>query len=298
MSEPVLSLDALQIIDAIARRGSFAAAAEELERVPSAVSYQMQKLEENLGVTLFQRVGRRSELTPAGQHLLLRGRELLQSADALARQTREVATGMETHLCIAVDSAYDAEPLYRALAEFRKLHPDVDFDVREEVMGGGWEALAANAVQLLVGGQGPMPGYQGYRSELMPPLEMIFVVPNDHPLAAAKQPISADALAAHSRVVVHDSARELVRRSARFSAARSYCFVQSVRHKLLAQMCGVGVGYLPRYLVAEQLGAGDLLELRTDLDGEQQDHYLVWKVANRGRGLKALVPIIAANYAQ
>ena len=56
MAEPSLSLDALQVLDAIERRGSFAAAADELQRVPSAISYSVQKLEASLGVTLFQRV--------------------------------------------------------------------------------------------------------------------------------------------------------------------------------------------------------------------------------------------------
>ncbi|WP_140411965.1 LysR family transcriptional regulator, partial [Escherichia coli] len=55
-----LTLEALRVMDAIDRRGSFAAAADELGRVPSALSYTMQKLEEELDVVLFDRSGHRT----------------------------------------------------------------------------------------------------------------------------------------------------------------------------------------------------------------------------------------------
>ena len=78
-----LSLDALEVLDAIERKGSFAAAANALYRVPSAITYSVQKLEEDLGVVLFRREGRRSILTPAGTVLLEQGRELLAAAERL-----------------------------------------------------------------------------------------------------------------------------------------------------------------------------------------------------------------------
>ncbi len=65
-------------MDAIDRRGSFAAAADELGRVPSALSYTMQKLEEELDVVLFDRSGHRTKFTNVGRMLLERGRVLLK----------------------------------------------------------------------------------------------------------------------------------------------------------------------------------------------------------------------------
>ena len=61
-----LSLESLEVLDAIARKGSFAAAAESLFRVPSALTYTVRRLEEDLGVSLFNRSGHRAELTEAG----------------------------------------------------------------------------------------------------------------------------------------------------------------------------------------------------------------------------------------
>src|SRR6266545_839028 len=82
-----LSLDALTALDAIERRGSFAAAAAELHRVPSAITYQVQKLEQDLDVLLFDRRTHRAKLTPAG-------REVFGGAwDALAEGRADLVLG-------------------------------------------------------------------------------------------------------------------------------------------------------------------------------------------------------------
>ena len=61
-----LTLESIEVLDAIARRGSFAQAALELGRVPSALTYTVRRLEEDLDVLLFDRRGHRAKLTPAG----------------------------------------------------------------------------------------------------------------------------------------------------------------------------------------------------------------------------------------
>jgi DNA-binding transcriptional LysR family regulator len=90
LSSPI-TVEALLVLDAIEYRGSYAAAAEQLNKVPSALSYIVQKLEEQLNVTIFQRQGRRAVLTPAGKHLLAEGRKVLSTINSLAEQTQTIA---------------------------------------------------------------------------------------------------------------------------------------------------------------------------------------------------------------
>ena len=79
-----LSLDALVTLDAIARKGSIAATAEELHKVPSAVTYVVQKLEQDLGLLIFDRSGHRAKLTHEGTELVREGRHLLRAASDIA----------------------------------------------------------------------------------------------------------------------------------------------------------------------------------------------------------------------
>ena len=73
----VLTPEALAMMDTIARTGSFAAAARELGKVPSALTYNVRQLEDALDVLLFDRSSRQAQLTAAGEELLNEGRRLL-----------------------------------------------------------------------------------------------------------------------------------------------------------------------------------------------------------------------------
>lgn len=69
---------ALEVVDAVARGGSFSAAAQELHRVPSAISYTVRQLETWLAVPLFERQHREVVLTPAGEHFVREGRSVIK----------------------------------------------------------------------------------------------------------------------------------------------------------------------------------------------------------------------------
>ena len=77
----------LQVIDAVARRGSFTAAAEELCKVPSAISYTVRNIEQRLAVDLFVRLHRKVKLTPAGEYFVTESRKLLKQMAHMKFQT-------------------------------------------------------------------------------------------------------------------------------------------------------------------------------------------------------------------
>ena len=136
-----LTLDALTVLDAIERRGSFAGAAQELFRVPSTVTYTVHKLEEDLGFAIFNRIGRRSVLTPAGLVLLEQGRQLLSAAQKVVASADQVNSGWEAELNIAIDTVWDINKFYPLIEEFQQLNSGVQINLSEEVMGGTLEAI-------------------------------------------------------------------------------------------------------------------------------------------------------------
>ena len=89
----VLTPDALAMLEAIARAGSFAAAARTLGLVPSALSYRVRQIEDALDVLLFDRSSRQARLTPSGAELLREGSRILEEIDAMANRVKRVATG-------------------------------------------------------------------------------------------------------------------------------------------------------------------------------------------------------------
>src|SRR5690349_6988517 len=143
-----LSLEALQVLDAIDRKGSFAAAADELHRVPSAITYSVRQLEEGLGVTLFDRRGQRAVLTDAGRELLGEGRRLLRAAADLECRVQQVAKGWESELRLAVDTVIGLDKLYGLFGEFYAQGTGTRLRVCHEVLGGTWDALESGRADL------------------------------------------------------------------------------------------------------------------------------------------------------
>lgn len=132
-----LTLEALRVMDAIDRRGSFAAAADELGRVPSALSYTMQKLEEELDVVLFDRSGHRTKFTNVGRMLLERGRVLLEAADKLTTDAEALARGWETHLTL-VTEALVPTPAFFPLIDRLAAKANTQLSLITEVLAGAW----------------------------------------------------------------------------------------------------------------------------------------------------------------
>ncbi len=134
MSGMKLTLDALQVLDAIARRGSFAATAVELNRVPSALTYNVQKLEQDLDVLPYDRRGRHAQLIAAGADLLEEGRQLLRAAGALECRVKRVATGWETELRIVVDTIIAASRLFALVETFYAEQSGTRLRISQEVL--------------------------------------------------------------------------------------------------------------------------------------------------------------------
>lgn len=281
-----LTLDALEVIDSIERKGSFAAAAAALYRVPSAVTYTVQKLEEDLGVTLFRKEGRRSVLTPAGKALLTQGRDLLQAAERLVETTRQVDRGWESCLNIAIDSVFTFDVIYPHLQEFYELQPDIEVNLYEEVLGGSWEAITEGRVDLVLGAPEPPGNTQGLQYSEMCEIEWLFCVAKGHPLTKLPLPISNEAIQEFRAIVVRDSSQQLPPLTRRVLDEQAHLRVASVNQKIEAQRQGLGVGFLPQNRIQSLLSKGELVSLVPDCDRVIAPVHMVWKTNNKGKAFR------------
>jgi len=259
----VLTPEALLMMDSIARTGSFAAAAREMGKVPSALTYNVRQLEDALDVLLFDRSARHSVLTAAGQELLNEGRRLLNEMDAVANRVRRIATGWESELTIAIDDAiarraiFDLmEAVYQYQGDGRP--PPTRLRLRTEVMAGTWEALFSGQADLAIGTSAQPPG-SAFVCEPIGELEMAFVVAPHHPLARAAEPLSAETMAMHRVITVADTARSLERRTLGVLPGQDVLAMPSLAHKLEALLRGLGCGTLPRPMVSRHIEAGRLV---------------------------------------
>ncbi|WP_205617092.1 LysR family transcriptional regulator [Pelomicrobium methylotrophicum] len=290
-----LTLEALHVLDAIDRKGSFAAAAEELHRVPSAITYTVQRLEKDLGVKLFDRTGHRAVLTEAGKELLREGRQMLRAAHALEARVKRVATGWEAELRIAFDDILPVDPLLELVGEFYRAECGSRIRLQAEVLGGCWDALLSDRADLVIGAPGEGPPGGGYITRPLAPVEFVFAVAPNHPLASAEEPLSRELILQHRSVAAADTSRELPVRTTGLLPGQEVLTVHNMSTKALAQALGLGVGYLPRHIAEPYLAAGRLIEKQTQEAKAPVPLFLAWRTSHRGKALSWFVERIEGN---
>jgi DNA-binding transcriptional LysR family regulator len=286
-----LSLEALEVLDAIQRKGSFAAAAAELHRVPSAITYTVQQLESDLDVLLFDRSQHRATLTPAGYELLTEGRRLLQAASDIECRIHEVAKGWEPELRIAVDTIIGAERLFPLAQNFMDTHAGIvstRLRISEEVLGGNWDALISGRTDLVIGASGERPGGGEFASIPLANVEFMFVATPAHPIVRESKgtPLTEAAVLRHRAVSVADSSRNLPPRTSGLLSGQSVFTVPSMRAKVAAHIAGLGVGYLPRMLAEPEIAAGRLIALEVEFTKPLGLMHAAWRANRTGRALR------------
>ena len=286
---PKITIEALETLDMIDKKGSFAGAAAALYRVPSAISYTIQKLEQDLDVTLFKKEGRRSVLTPAGELLLEQGREILSASEKLVESTRQVDRGWESKIRIAIDSVMDTANVFPLMKTFYELGNDVEVHLSEEVLGGSWEAIEEDRADLVIGASEPPKDSKSIQYLSIGSVHWLFCVSPNHPLSQQSQPLTEESIIAYPAVVVRDSARHQAARTRRLFSQQTKLYVPSMQQKISAQKAGLGVGYLPKHLIQSDLDAGALVALATHSQNNESPLYLGWKKSNQGRALKWFV---------
>lgn len=268
-----LTPDALAMMDTIARTGSFAAAARELGKVPSALTYSVRQLEDALDVLLFDRRSRQAQLTAAGEELLGEGRRLLAEMEAVAQRVRRVSTGWETELTIAVDDVLSRLTMLELCEAFYALRPGGEVGegaplaggpgtrlrLRTEVLAGTWEALVSGQADLALGVPADMPAPPGIELKPLGELDFVFAVAPHHPLASAPEPLTDDLIVQHRAVAVADSAMRLAPITVNLLPGQEVLTVSSMQAKIEAQLRCLGCGFVPEPLVREHLRVGRLV---------------------------------------
>lgn len=285
-----LTLEALETLDAIARNGSFAAAAIELGKVPSALTYTVRKLEDDLDVLIFDRRGARAQFTAAGRELLEAGRGLLRSADDLARRVHRVATGWEPELRIAVDALIEFDALRPLIEDFCRAGHPTRLRITSEVLDGNWEALLEGRADLVIGApyDAPRPALASTRFSLRPlgRIGFVFCAAPHHTLSQAPEPLSSDLIAAHRAIAMADTSRQPSLRTSGLLQGQETLTVATLQQKVALQIAGLGVGWLPESVSRPLIAQGVLRGLRTLDPKPPATLQYGWRRTDPGKALK------------
>lgn len=255
-----ISDETLRVIHLVARYQSITSAAEQLNKVPSAISYTIKKAEEALGADLFIRKGRYIELTPAGSYFIEHSKTILTDMDALRRNTVLVHDGIERELTIAANNIIPPAVLAAFIADFERQFTSTTLTVSLEVYNGCWDALYSRRADLVVGAPHAVPSTEGIISEPIGQMEWDFVVSPQHPLAGARHPLENTELRQYSAICIRDTSVNFTPLHAWLLEGQKPLFVPDFAMAIALIEQNVGIGYIPHHLALPLLNSGTLLK--------------------------------------
>ncbi|MCY1664226.1 LysR family transcriptional regulator [Rhizobium sp. SL86] len=249
---PRSTLEQWGVLRTIVAEGSFAAAAERLNRSQSSVSYAVARLQEAVGVDLLILQGRRAALTEPGARLLAEVTPLLDDLMRVERRGRQIARGGAITVRLLVDRLFSRARLFSVLRDFASTCPDAEVQLVETVRLTVTDADPDSydvAVLTVEAGSRDV--------DIIAHVELIAVAHADHPLHASPTTIRHSALARYACVEVRgleveDRAQRLPGRLWRMSTVESA--IDAVRS-------GLCFGWLPADAIRADLEEGTLRAL-------------------------------------
>ena len=268
------TLDQMQVLVAVADCGGLAPAARRLGRATSAISYALDNLEAQLGISLFERVTtRRPRLTKGGEAVLADARAVLAQVDGLKARVRGLSEGLEAEVALAVDVMLPHARLVDALAAFRTRFPTVALRVHAEALGGVTQLLRAGQASLGITNTDHHDA-TGLEQQAAGFVRLIPVAAPDHPLARKG---SREKPQDHVQLVLTDRTPLTAGRDFGVLAGATWRLADlSTKHALL--LAGLGWGNMPDFLVRDDLKARRLVALKPDGRGGMDYRFqAVWR---------------------
>ncbi|NKF51621.1 LysR family transcriptional regulator [Shewanella sp. WXL01] len=250
-----IDVDAFNVLQVLVEEGSFAKASERLHKAQSAVSYQVKKLEQHLGVTLFNRDKYRAELTPEGKVILAEGQRLLQHLANIEHLATRFSDGWEPKLELVIDGALPMEPIMTALKRMSEYQIPTKIQLNMEFLGGVQHRFERDKADLmLVKDYRTGPNYQ---PTALPAITSLLVVANEHPLSHQTD-ISLSDLQQHVELTIEDSSPIKRDKDEMQFGGDKVFYLSGFIMKKNALLKGLGFGWMPDFLIADELASEQL----------------------------------------
>ncbi|MFT7286950.1 MAG: DNA-binding transcriptional LysR family regulator [Halieaceae bacterium] len=250
------TLEQWRMFEAVVEHGGFAQAAEVIHKSQSSINHAVHKLQSQLGLPLLEVVGRKAQLTQAGELMLRRAGQVLNQAEQLEFIAGSLALGNEATLRIAVDEVYPQHCLAEALEQLAAEFSHTRVELFETVLSGGPQYLINGHVDLLVAAEVP----RGFLGDPLIDVDFVAVAHPEHPLQQRGRPLNLQDLAAERQIVVRDSASGQGVDSGWLGAEQRWT-VSHLATSITMIARGTGFAWLPETRIRDALREGRLQEL-------------------------------------
>lgn len=288
------SQPSLELVDTVSRLGSFTAAAEVMHKVPSAISYSIRQIEQELDVVLFRRLPRKVELTPAGELFIEQARTMLRQMEEVKAQTRRAAHGWQKTLKITLDNVVKLERLKPLIEDFYATFPHAELQINMEVFNGSWEAISQGRADIVVGATSAIPVGGDFEVKDMGILDWAFVMSSSHP-CVREQNLSEEFVSQFPSICLDDTSNVLPKRHTVHYPEQRRLLLPNWYSAIECLKNGVGVGYMPRHIAQPLIAEGLLVEKILPADKPLSQCCLVWRKDDNHKMIEWMVNYLGSS---
>lgn len=290
----MFSKSSLELLDTVARLGSFTAAADVLHKVPSAISYSVRQVETELGVLLFRRLPRKVALTPAGELFMQEARQLLRQMEELKAQTRRAAHGWQKTLKVTLDNVVKLDRMKPMVEDFYRTFEFAELQINMEVFNGSWEAISQGRADIVIGATSAVPVGGDFEVRDMGVLDWAFVMSPAHP-CVREQVLTEAFVSQFPAICLDDTSSVLPKRHTGHYPQQRRLLLPNWYSAIECLKNGVGVGYMPRHMAQPLLASGQLVEKRLPDELPLSQCCLVWRKDDNHKLIEWMVNYLGSS---
>ncbi|WP_416305028.1 LysR family transcriptional regulator [Neptunicella sp. SCSIO 80796] len=282
---PKITLEQWATFKAVVDEGSFAKAAERLNKSQSSVSYIISRLENQLPAPALMPEGRKAVLTEAGKLLYRHASNLLLQATQIENIANYIARGWETEITIAVDALVPINKVFCALHAFSTEHPQPRINVLETTLSGTDEAVLFRKADIVLSPT-VVTGFMGIA---LGSVTMRYVASPEHPLIKLDRPIHEDDMKQYRQIVIKDSGIKRQRDAGWLGSEQRWSF-SHISSSIEAAKAGLGFANLPLDSIKHELHSGQLvpLNMASNIQRSVQLYLIKTAQTNTGPAIEAL----------
>ncbi len=254
-----ITLEQIEALNAVKESGSLNGASEQLFKAKSAISYSINKLEDQLQFKLLNKSGYRSILTPEAEAFLVKAKEILSLSNNLKNYASQISNGIEMKLSLSATEIYPLSNMNKILKKLTKLYPSTEFTFHREILSGE-KMLEQDIVDLAIFEDIKDRANIEYR-EIMK-IQLSLVIAGDHPfLEIPKSKRNFKKLFEYPQIIQRSTIRDDSYNVGVYKNSKKWSVSDTYTKKLLIKD-GLGWGRLPHHEIDKEIKTGKLVALK------------------------------------
>lgn len=280
---------------AVSEHLNFSRAAKQLYITQSAVSLQIQALEEEIGVRLFYRDNRNVELTPAGRSFLEDARAILRRSEDAVRRARQTSTEITGHLAFGFVKGYEKTNLSEMLSDFHVKYPNISLNLIRENVGELYDGILNHQIDYAVNLCYSMENLEQMQTKVLKKYPLLALMPSSHSLSH-RTSIRRSELREYPLVDIKKNENRYGEKSTITKAFADAGFLphivytsDDIETSILAVATGIGYALMPSY-ITDAIPAKEKV-VAIPIEGEEEKMTVVgaWMKENKNPALQVFL---------